>query len=212
MTTAEYSVGTDLLSIKLCERVYQFLMATAIFHTLENRLSTMRDNQHLRAYFSNTAGGWTDDRALMASDGTTLRQIARRGQPVPDLPISFHDFGDFAINEAGQVAFSAEVRSIGTSSIRDGLFFFDDRFGVIPVAREGQQFLGSIIQFLHFTSFGSERSGLSDMGQIIYSFSLSDRRHVVAIATLVPEPSSLALLCIPLALALFSRRGAAKRA
>ena len=133
-----------------------------------------------------------DSRGIFRSDGT-LVEIARRGQPAPttdgqtegilfDLPL------EVALNNRGQVAFSTDD-AFGDAF---GIFLFDDAFGLVAVVRVGDAFDGSTVADLRFSpglQFQEEGSGLNNLGQVAYGYTLNDGRSGVAIWTLIPEPT-----------------------
>lgn len=138
---------------------------------------------------------------IYRSDGSTLTQVLRDGVAAPDgngrfLPFTFNP----ELNDAGQIAFIADLTgSLGGTSDDQGLYFFDDTFGLFQVAREGDTFLDSTITFLEFATspIGDELTGLNSLDQVAFRFGLADGREGIAIWT-VPEPGtvSLALLCL----------------
>ncbi|TWU22760.1 DUF7453 family protein [Bythopirellula polymerisocia] len=157
------------------------------------------------ANLTNTSGGLFDNSGIFLGDGTSLTQIARAGQATPGGNGNFFSFGDPAMNDAGQVVFSAS--SIG-STINGGIYLHDDSLGLIPLAQVGDPFLGSTISQVGFSSgghFGDEQSGLNERGQVAYTFSLLDGRSGIALWSPIPEPSSEVLLYLS-AMALSIRR------
>ena len=170
------------------------------------------------AKLAETSGG-TDDEGIFRGDGNTLTQIVRKGQPVPDGNGNFSDFwiADWpTINEAGDVAFLAKLTNTTGGTTDDlGIYAFIELIGVVEVARSGDEFLGSTITGLGLNGSGNivvdGSSALNDRRQIAYSFALADGRQGIAIATLIPEPSSRALLCLVCLASLWSRRDAKSR-
>ena len=166
-----------------------------------------------------------DNSGLFRSDATgSLVEIVREGDAVPDgngqfadlgVNASFNfDGGNGVINEMGQVAFTANLKlTIGGDSDNEGLYLYDDTAGVLQIARTGEPFLDSTITGLAFLDgtggfgedLGNERSGFNDAGQVAYLFVLADGREGIAVATLVPEPSSLLLTALGL-IAIAARR------
>ncbi|MEM1213175.1 MAG: choice-of-anchor tandem repeat NxxGxxAF-containing protein, partial [Planctomycetota bacterium] len=148
-----------------------------------------------------TAGGTSDDFGIFRSDGSSggLTQLAREGQAAPDNNGSFLSFNTPALNDAGQAVFRGRLTgTAGGSSDDRGLYFYDDLLGLIQIAREGDPFLGSTLTNLSFipgSTLQDEGSGLNELGQVAYSFSLADGRQGIALYT-IPEPASLALLAL----------------
>jgi hypothetical protein len=156
------------------------------------------------------AGGPGIREGIFCGDGATLIQIARAGQFVPDGNGSFLEFsaGDFfvsplAVNDAGQIAFYADIAGTsGGASDNSAIFFYDENLGLLQVAREGAPLLGSIITSLSFSSsiggLSNERSGLNNRGRVAYQFGLADGRGGIAIWT-IPEPASMTYCIFPIA-------------
>ena len=87
---------------------------------------------------SGTAGGTGDDRGIFRGDGESLVQLAREGQAAPDGNGAFRSFTTSAINDAGEVVFTALLTDpAGGDSINYGLFLSsgDD---LVQIARDGQ--------------------------------------------------------------------------
>jgi hypothetical protein len=146
--------------------------------------------------FTNTSGGSTDDRGLFRGDGSTLTQIVRRGQASPDGNGLFQFPSSFALNNAGEVAFLSTLSGTTGKAMDDrGIYLFDNVLGLVPVVRAGGSFLGSTITALEFNGSvnGHDRSGLNNLGQVAYHFTLADGRTGVAIWT-VPEPNAALLM------------------
>lgn len=162
-----------------------------------------------------TSGGSSDNTGIFRGDEVTgLVQIVRAGQAAPDGNGSFSNLRlPPDLNDAGQVAFLADLGSTSGGSGDDtGLFFFDDALGPLQVAREGDALLGSTITGLMFSGVinirGDERSGLNKVGQVAYQFELADGRQGIALWT-IPEPSSLQLLPLSVVVLMFCRRATA---
>src|SRR5437867_1529272 len=130
-----------------------------------------------RVLFDGTAGGGLDDEAIYKGDSSLLvvpsleDQIAREGQAPPEGGGVFAGFGSFpAINDAGQVAFTATLRGTpgGTSDDR-GLYLRDPNLGVVKLLRENDVILGRHVQeFSALVShdFGGLRS-LNQLGDVV---------------------------------------------
>ena len=119
---------------------------------------------------------------------------------------------DPALNDLGQLAFVADIdlQDGGSTVDQFGLFFYDDLLGLTSVARTGDAFDGSTITDLRFTSGFSlqdEGSGLNDLGQVAYAYSLADGRSGVAVWT-IPEPGVAMTGLALLSLATLRRRAA----
>ncbi|MEM6329977.1 MAG: choice-of-anchor tandem repeat NxxGxxAF-containing protein [Planctomycetota bacterium] len=155
--------------------------------------------------------------SIFRGDGTVegLVEIARGGGAAPGGG-EFFVFGDrssneasVAINDLGQVAFLATVVEEPQQGSL-GIFLYDDRLGLIEVARTGDPLLGSTITWLVFEPGGvrqDEGSGFNELGQVAYAFELADGRGGIALYTPpVPEPGSLCLAAAALAVGGLRRR------
>jgi hypothetical protein len=158
-----------------------------------------------RANLSGTAGGLSDNLGIFRSDGTSLVQIARKGQAAPDGNGLLSTFVEPTMNEAGQVAFLANLTATnGGGGDNQGIFFYDDSIGIVEIARTGDTFQGGTISSLNaVVAFGrgggmAQAVDLSDRGtpRIAYQFLLTDGRSGIAVWALVPEPSSLLLVSV----------------
>ena len=153
------------------------------------------------ASFIGTSGGQSDNEGIYRGDGFTLIQIAREGQPVPDGNGVFNgvELGAPAINNLGQVAFYTSISGTTGGYPNDdaAIFLYDELLGLRQVVRRGDALLGSTITGLSFSSGsapeGNERSGLNDLGQIAYGFTLADGRTGVASSgfAAITEPTAL---------------------
>lgn len=130
-----------------------------------------------RVEFSGTAGGSLDDEAIYKGDSALLvvpdleDQIAREGQTVPEGGGVFAGFSSVtAINDAGQVAFVATLRStpLGGSDDR-GLYLSDPSQGLVKMLRENDVIDGRhVADFSALVSpdFGGWRS-LNQNGEMV---------------------------------------------
>lgn len=130
-----------------------------------------------RVVLTGTSGGGLDDEAIYKGDSTLLvvpaleDQLAREGEAVPEGGGVFAGFANFpAINDAGQVAFVATLRSTpgGTSDDR-GLYLWDPQQGVVKMVREND-----VIDGRHVAAFSALVSrdmgghrGLNEQGEVV---------------------------------------------
>ena len=116
-------------------------------------------------------------------DGAVIDSI-RVGTAVDNGAISLLD--DIAVNEKGQVAFSAEVEA-GLPEPLEAIFLLSPGLGLVEVIRESDQLLQSEIDSLSFPSGmlhnGDEKSGFNNLGQVSFNLSLVDNREAIAVWT-----------------------------
>ena len=134
-------------------------------------------------------------------------QAAPDGNGVIDLLSGSVD-SPVELNDSGQIAFTSFV--VGGTLFNDtGIFFYDDKLGLLQVARIGDPLLGSSIKTLHLPTGASRAntasgaggrpfSPLNNSGQVAYSFVLDDGRAGVAVWT-PPTLSELRITDIRLA-------------
>lgn len=130
-----------------------------------------------RVRLSGTSGGSLDDEAVYKGDSALVvvspleDQLAREGQTVPEGGGVFAGFYGFpAINDAGQVAFTATLRSTpGGTSDDHGLYLWDPQQGRVKLLREGDLIDGRhVAQFAALVArdFGGHRS-LGEQGEVV---------------------------------------------
>lgn len=91
----------------------------------------------------------------------------------------YWEFGEPAINNAGQVVFYASLRGY-----QRGLFTGPDPDQDV-IIRSGDPLFGSTVNFFQFAN-----TGLNEQGQVAFNYSLDDGRSGIALAT--PEPVGVA--------------------
>ena len=134
--------------------------------------------------------GDEDNYALFLGDGDSVIEIAREGETLPDGNGTFHQsrFNTYTatINNAGQIAFYADIRGDDGNRVGSGIFFFDPVTGLHIVTRTGDSFLGSTISYLQFEhpdSVGVPYDlpmNFNNRGQIAYWFLLDDETEGIA--------------------------------
>ncbi len=154
---------------------------------------------------------------LFLDEGGTLSKAAASGDLAPGTSLGLGDatfaaFSDWALNDAGEVAFEATLGGAlqGVTGANDGSLWLLDRHGVLNlVVREGMLWelgLGdvAIVESIDFFGDSDARGrGLNDGGWLAFGLTFTDGREGVFVAT--PEPASAALLALGLA-ALGARR------
>jgi hypothetical protein len=138
-----------------------------------------------RATLTGTTGGTADNEAIFRGDGSTLVEIARKGQLSPDGNGTLSGLSGPAMNEAGQILFSASLSGTsGGASDNAGLFLYDDSLGLLKVARKGDAILGSTI-----TSLSGGLNDAPGVG-VAYNFTLANFREGIALWSL-PAPGDI---------------------
>ena len=137
-----------------------------------------------RVTLSGTAGGSLDDEAVYKGDSSLVAishledQVAREGQTVPEGGGVFAGFYGFpAINDAGQVAFTATLRSTpGGASDDRGLYIWDPAQGRVKLLRKGDVINGRhVADFiaLNQRDFGGHKS-FNNQGEVVARIQFSE--------------------------------------
>ncbi|MEM1013235.1 MAG: choice-of-anchor tandem repeat NxxGxxAF-containing protein [Planctomycetota bacterium] len=115
-------------------------------------------------------------------------RIFEGGDPAPDGNGTFDAVrnglgmtpdGDASINDAGQVVFAASLsNTVGGDADDVGIFFFDDRLGLLTVAREGDTINGQTLTFIltETGEFGGGDNGdaFNEHGQVAFLYQTGD--------------------------------------
>jgi hypothetical protein len=157
---------------------------------------------------------------IWAGSPAALQLVALTGRQAPgsDPGVLYSALGRPALNDAGQVAYTASFAGAGVTELNDfGLFVFDPLFGNVLVAREGQLFdvgtgeLRTILGILAYsTDYDDSRSGFSNDGRLAFTLTFTDGTSGVFVAT-IPEPAGIALLCGANAILVGARRWKRRR-
>jgi len=120
----------------------------------------------------NNQGLW-----LLNGDPSLIARTGAGGVPGA-TGANFVSFASRALNEAGQVAFAADLQ-IGTggvdSSNDSGIWIVDPNGNSTLVAREGELLAGRTIASLDFVGNGnSQSSGFNDLGQLAFQATFTD--------------------------------------
>ncbi|TMA33638.1 MAG: PEP-CTERM sorting domain-containing protein [Deltaproteobacteria bacterium] len=148
---------------------------------------------------------------LFLHDGA-LGKVVASGDTAPGTSIglgaaTFAAFTDYALNDNGEVAFTATLAGVlqGVTGSNDGSLWLRDRNDVLTlIVREGmlwQLGLGdfAIVASIDFTGGPDSRArGLNDDGAVAFHLTFTDGREGVFIAA-VPEPGTAAILALGLA-------------
>jgi hypothetical protein len=134
-----------------------------------------------------------------------IRSLAVSGQGPPDgngviNVVSGSATSPVELNDSGEAAFASFIT--GSGILNDfGVFFYDDKLGLVQAARYGDPLLGSTINQLNLatgaskaytagTAAGRAFSPLNNRGQLAYSFVLADGRSGVAVWTMPSKPQA----------------------
>ncbi|XAL98098.1 PEP-CTERM sorting domain-containing protein [Phycisphaeraceae bacterium D3-23] len=117
-----------------------------------------------------TSGGSSDNRGIYRSNSSsTLTEVARRGQAVPDGNGTYSTFSSFSLNASGQVTFISNLNGTsGASTDNQGLYRSDSGTTLTQIAREGQVPPGGNGVFANI--FGPQ---FNDAGQVAFYADLS---------------------------------------
>lgn len=123
------------------------------------------------AELTGTSGGSNDNAGIFLGDGSSLAQIARKGQSAPDGNGSFSTFDRHMLNNAGQVAFEGELMGTNQTFGDETGIFVGDGSTLIQAARRGQPAPDGNGEFNFFSSLV-----LNDVGQVAFRAVLRDTR------------------------------------
>jgi hypothetical protein len=130
---------------------------------------------------------------VFAGDGGPLTAHALTGDAAPAG--LFESFGDVAVS-ANAVVFQAAFGGGATG------LFVSDGSALTTIVKKGDLLFGSTVASVSFGRFGLDQGG----GRVAFGYRLDDGRRGVAIAALVPEPNSIALIVAAIAAVLLRRR------
>jgi hypothetical protein len=160
-------------------------------------------NDNVRVYGLNSAGtvaftaelgaGADPPSGVYLADADGPTQIASEDTATPVAGKFFRQFfhDTTTLNEAGQVAFLAELSDTANGSAAGrGLYIYDPLDGLQEVARSGDALAGSTINSIFFvgtsltaTSQSPDESmgGLNNLGQVAFAYSLANGQEGIAI-------------------------------
>jgi hypothetical protein len=149
-----------------------------------------------RAAFTAEFGGGLDPASgmyLAGTSGAMLVAFEDAATPVPGKYIRGFVSDGSTVNNAGQVAFIADLSdTINGASSGNGIFFYDQTSGLQQVARTGDSLGGSTIASVSFygtmpstiaVSPETNATGLNNLGQVAFAYSLANGTDGVAIWT-----------------------------
>jgi len=122
-----------------------------------------------------TRNGVLDDTGVYLGGESAPIQIAREGDPAPDGDGDFAGFGSAAVNDAGQVAFYAELRGTAGGSADDRGVFRVDAGEVVTIIREGDAAPDGDGVFASVPGYYAEsrRAALNGAGQVAFRAELT---------------------------------------
>ncbi|BBO32810.1 hypothetical protein PLANPX_2422 [Lacipirellula parvula] len=150
----------------------------------------------------------SNDAAVYAGLPGAPHLIAREGEPAPGTPagITYASFLTPALNDAGQTAFLARLGGDDlTEANSDGLFVSDPVLGGLLIVREGDLFDvgGGDLRTIANNGIGflagrsdDMSTGLSNDGTLAFRLIFTDGTNGIFTATIVPEPTAMALLVV----------------
>ena len=169
---------------------------TGILTVADGLITTITDSSGPFNYFGrapslNNAGRVAFVAGINGIDGGVFGIYTGNGEPlttIADLSGQFSYLGDFnfnqpPINAAGNVAFVAGLDAGG------GGIFIGDGTTTSQILDARAPFFGSTL-----TGVGISPTSLNDSGQVAFYYELANGTTGIAIATPVPEPSSVGLL------------------
>ncbi len=138
-----------------------------------------------------------------------LKALAHGGDPAPDLrgEVSFESFLGADINNHGQVAFRGGLAGPGLDRFSNDAIFASDAVGNLRlIAHEGEFIdvsdspsvvdLRKITRLDYFTGLGGS---INDRGEIVFLAGFADGSTGILVSSrvvIIPEPSSLLLICV----------------
>jgi hypothetical protein len=134
-------------------------------------------------FIDNSDGGSSDNTGVILADGTNDPvMVLREDQPALDGNGEFATFYTSAVNNAGQVVVSGQLRGTEEDFLDNELIYFiDPQLGMHKVAREGDTLYGSLVRTVN----AGANAGLIDSGAVVYRFRLYDGRYGIAVWQLV---------------------------
>jgi len=121
------------------------------------------------ATLTGTTGGSADNAGIFLVTGTTVTQLARKGQTVPGGNGVFSTFGYPALNNKGQVAFKSTLTGTsGGTTDNQAIYLVDADSSIRQIIRAGEVIDGEAVftpNFLDGPNYGG-MSGLNDEGQM----------------------------------------------
>jgi hypothetical protein len=162
----------------------------------------------------------TNDSGIWSERSGALSLVVREGTQAPGLleGITFKSFGNPALNDAGQIVFSATVAGIGVDETNNEGIWGTDRAGFLQlIAHKGQSLEVSPGEFrtideVYFDpgGFSGNSDGFNNLGQLAFWAGFTDDSSGIFVsnAVAIPEPKMILLLLCASAAAIGVRRNA----
>ena len=103
-----------------------------------------------RADLTGSGVNSNNDEGIFAEAGSSLRLVARKGDPAPGTTATFHSLEDPSLNAGGQTAFRADLTGRGVKSDNNEGIFAETGSGLRLVARTGDTAPGTDAVFASF--------------------------------------------------------------
>jgi len=123
------------------------------------------------ATITGSSGGTADNEAVYLANGTNLVQVARKGQSAPDGNGTFASFGTPALNNRGQLAFTATLAGTSGGTLdNEGIFVTDPALRIIQAVRSGIKIGSETLAKPSFVSGPNPGgvSGFNDEGDLAF--------------------------------------------
>jgi hypothetical protein len=164
--------------------------------TAANNMQVVGISDAGQVAFTTEFGGGFDPLSgvyLSGTSGTTLAAFEDTATPLPGKFFRGFLSGGTTINDAGQLAFMADLSdTVNGASTGRGIFFYDAASGLQQVARTGDSLNGSTITTVYYfgtvigtgsVSPDTSFTGLNSLGQVAFAYTLADGTDGVAIWT-----------------------------
>ncbi len=125
------------------------------------------------AFYANLTG--SNSNGVFVGSGDVLTQVARAGQSAPDGNGVFSNFGNLALNDAGQSAFSATLTGTSGGNNDNSGIFTGDGTDFLKVVRAGDSLAGSTVTSVSLAT----ENFLNEHGQVAYRAELLNGNELI---------------------------------
>jgi len=144
------------------------------FREVDRFLMNNRGEVAFHSTISETAGASSDNSGVFLSNGAGgVKQIARKGQSTPDGNGIVFGFGNFALNDSGQVAFEGYLTDTRGADVDNRGVFRGDGTGISQIVRSGESSSSGNGVFSGFNSVV-----MNNDGQVVFRASVLDGNRV----------------------------------